>query len=410
MQMDIDINKFITIEKQKLSKDSDLEDKCISYFVISFYFVQILNLTTKTVFPIPESLYPKVSILFGIILVVFFTITILKVLKRSLIPLLFSEFLWINIFAISYLMGNAELYLLLNNAFWTIVICVPLGVYIYSIRNKEIFYNLFLKSSIWMTFILSFIFFSPSKNSFYNMSFSYALLIPTLFHINEWFKNKKSIYLLVFLFEIAEIMIYGSRGATLSLACFFVTRFILDDRSLVRKIGIISIIIIILTGFYFSFDKIGCMLLRYLADKGYYSRNLTLLFSNRITYDSGRFQLFEYYFNLIAQKPFTGWGVLGGWIKKGSGPHNMIIELILAFGIIIGSIVSLILFLLQFRVFFVKDKNVRDLIAIYMSVCIVLFLVSGDYLQNPNFFIFLGLSIGSFKSNYIKNNYCKCKS
>lgn len=402
MQMDTDVNKFITIEKQKLSKDSDVVDKRISYFIISFYFVQILNLTTKTVFPIPESLYPKVSILFGTILVLIFTITILKVLKRSLIPLLFSEFLWISIFTISYLMGNAELYLLLNNAFWTIVICVPLGVYIYSIRNKEIFYNLFLKSSLWMTFILSFIFFSPSKNSFYNMSFSYALLIPTLFHINEWFKNKKSIYLLVFLFEIAEIMIYGSRGALMSLACFFVIRFILNDRNLVKKIGIIFIAIIIIMVFYYNFDKIGSMLLGFLSEKGYYSRNLTLLFSNKISYDSGRFQIFKYYFDLIVQKPFIGWGVIGGWINEGLGPHNMLIEIVLAFGVFIGGIIILLLLLSQLRVFFVKDKNTRDLLTIYMSICIVLYFVSGDVLKKPDFYIFLGLLLGTFKNNSLR--------
>lgn len=60
---------------------------------------------------------------------------------------------------------------------------------------------------------------------------------------------------------------------------------------------------------------------------------------------------------LIAQKPFLEWGLLGGWIKKGSGPHNMIIEIMLAFGIITDGIISFILRLLQFRVFFVKDKH-----------------------------------------------------
>lgn len=401
MDANINITKLNNIQKEQLSKDPDYEDRRISYFIISYYFIQILNLATKTIFPIPKSLYPKVSILFGIILVIFFVITISTVLKRSLIPFLYSEFLWIIIFATSYLMGNAEVSLLLDNAFWTIVICVPLGVYAYSIKNKEVLYKLILKSSFVMTFILFLMFFFPAQESDYNMSFSYALLVPTVFHINEWFENKKIKYLLVSIFEIVGIVIYGSRGALISIACLFIIKFILSDKNLIKKISTIGITLIILMGLYYNFDKIGANILGYLAKKGYYSRTLTLLFSNRISYDSGRFELFRHYFDLIIQKPFLGWGVLGGWIGKGSGPHNMIIELLLAFGVIVGGIITLILILLQFRVFFVKDKVTRNLIAIYMSICIVLFFVSGDFLQKPNFFIFLGLVLGSFKDNLI---------
>ncbi len=408
MDTDIKINKFKTVEEQKISRNSDYEDRRISYFIISYYFVQILNLTTKTIFPIPKNLYPKVSMLFGIILVIFFVFTILTVLKKSLIHFICSELFIISIFAISYLMDNAELSLLLNNAVWALFICVPLGVYAYSIKNKEIFYNIFLKSSFVMVFILSFIFFFPSEGSYYNMSFSYALLVPTIFHLNEWFKNRKKIYLLISLIEITGIMVYGSRGALMSLAFFVILKFILSEKNLIRKMGIIFLALIICSVLYFNFDKIGTILLSYLAEKGYYSRSLTLLFSHRISYDSGRFEIFKYYFDLIAQKPFLGWGVLGGWVKKGSGPHNMIIEIMLAFGVISGSVITFILVLLHFRVFFVKDKSIRDLLAIYMSICIVLFFVSGDFLQNPNFFIFLGLVLGSFKNKII--NKCLCKN
>lgn len=398
----INITKLNNIQKKLISKDSDYEDRRISYFIISYYFTQILNLATKTIFPIPKSLYPKISMLFGIILVIFFVITISTVLKRSLIQFIYSEFLWIMIFAISYLMGNAEVSLLLDNVVWTIFICVPLGVYAYSIKNKEVLYNLILKSSFLMTFILFLMFFFPAQESDYNMSFSYALLVPTVFHINEWFENKKIKYLLVSIFEIVGIVIYGSRGALMSIACLLIIKFILGDKSLAKKIITILITLIILMGFFCNFEEIGSNILGYLAKKGYYSRTLTLLFSNRINYDSGRFELFRHYFDLIIQKPFLGWGVLGGWIKKGSGPHNMIIELLLAFGVIIGGIITLILIFMQLRVFFVKDKATRYLIEIYMSICIVLFFVSGNFLQKSDLFIFLGLVLGSFKDKQIK--------
>lgn len=401
MDTDINMGKVKIMGKQNIVKNSDYEDRRISYFIISFYFVQILNLATKTIFPIPQSLYSQISVMFGMILVLFFIITISTVLKRSLITFIFIEFLFIGMFAVSLLRGNAEFSLLLDNAVWAIFICVPLGVYIYSIKNKEVFYNMFLKSSLIMTIILSLIFFFPSEDSYYNMSFSYALLIPTLFHMNEWFKNRKVMYLMISLIEIIEIFIYGSRGALLALAFFIILRFILSEKNLIKKISTIAIFLVIFAVFYYNFDKIGISILGYLAKKGYYSRTLTLLFSNRISYDSGRFDIFKYYFDLIIQKPLTGWGVLGGWRGKGLGPHNMIIEIVLAFGVIIGGIISIILILFQFRVFFVKDEGIRDLLAIYMSICIVLFFVSGNFLRSHNLFIFLGLVLGSFKSEEI---------
>ena len=82
----------------------------------------------------------------------------------------------------------------------------------------------------------------------------------------------------------------------------------------------------------------------------------------------------------------------------------MIIEILLAFGVIFGGIISFILILLQLRVFFVEEESIRDLLMIYMSICIVLFFVSGNFLQNYDFFIFLGLVFGSFKNNEIEES------
>lgn len=405
MDLNIKLKKAKIIESRQLVKDSDYEDMKISCFVIIFYFTQILNLTIKTILPIPESLYPKISMLFGIILFVSFFIAIVYVLKRSFILLFFSEIFWMGIFAISYLMDNAEPSLLLYNLVWVMFVCLPLGICVYSINNKEVLYNMFLKSSFGMTFILSLIFFFSPKDSYYNMSFSYALLVPTIFHINEWLKNGRKICLVFCLAEIIEIIIYGSRGTLVSIAFFFTLYFLFNKKNLIKKISIIIIASFILIAICTNFDKIGSALLKYLSGKGFYSRTLTLLFSDQISYDSGRFEILKYYIDLIAQKPFIGWGVLGGWLEKGLGPHNMIIEILLAFGIIIGGIISLLLVLLQFRIFFIKDRYTHDLMAVYMSICIVLFLISGNYLQNFNLFIFLGLILGSFKDKRLKNRY-----
>lgn len=399
MNINMKKNRLNLKKKQRTNLELDCKiDKQISYSIVSYYIFQILNLAIKTILPISTNLYSEISMIFGIMIIMFFCISILHVLKKSLIPFFLAEILWISIFTISYLMNNIyEPSILFNDIIWTIFICIPLGIYAYSIEDKEVFYNVFLKGSFIMAGVLSLMFFHNSKDSAYSMSFSYALLVPTLFHINEWLRNKKLRYLLIFVLEIGAIIVYGSRGAMLSVAFFFIIKIFLGEMSLIKKISTVLGILFVVFVFLYNFDKIGSIILENLAKKGYYSRSLSLLFAGKIDHDSGRLQLFSYYFDLIYQKPFMGWGILGGWINSGLGPHNMIIEILLAFGVILGGMISLSLLILQFRVFFVKSKSCRDLIAIYMSICVVLFMVSGNFHTNPNFFIFIGLVLSSFK-------------
>ncbi len=386
------------VDGGRIVKDSGYIDRRLSYLIIIFYYIKVLNLAMKTIFPIPRALYPQVSFMFGIVYAIYFFLTIPKVLKRTPYGFIFIELIFAMLFIISYFMGNAEHSLLMENAFWMAGFCIPLSVYMYSIKDKKIFYNLFLKYSLIITIVLLLTVLYPFKDSEYSMSFSSALVIPTLFHITEWFKNRKMLYLSVAIIEIIGIVLYGSRGALIAITFLIVLRYIFDEKSMVKKIGIGLIISIVFLAIYTNFDRIGVMIIEFLAKKGYHSRTLRLLFSGNITYDSGRSDFFKYYLDLVSQKPVLGWGLSGGVIRKGWGTHNMLIEFMLAFGVIFGNIINFTLALLQFRVFSVKDDdNIRDLLAIYTSTCISLFFVSSGILQRPNFFIFLSLIIASFK-------------
>ncbi len=378
------------------------EDKKLSYFIIAYYFTQVLNQTVKNIFPIPDYLYSKISVIFGLILVFFFLNSITIVLKRSLSIFVFSELLFISLFLISFLMGNAEKSVLLYNMVWNLIICVPLGIYIYTISDLEVFYSAYSKSSFILTAILFLILLFSKQERVYNMSYSYALLVPTLFHLNQWFRDKKVLFLIVSLLEIAGIVLYGSRGPLASLLFFLFLRYLLSEKSLLKKLKVISSLFILFILYYLFFEGIGAFVLNYLTEKEYYSRNILLIFTKRITYDAGRIDIFKYYLGLIKQKPFIGWGVLGGWISKGLGPHNMIIENLLAFGIIVGGIINILLIVAQFRIFFLKNKIICDLLSIYMALCIVLFFIDGYMLTNPSLFLFLGLILNSFKSNITK--------
>ena len=68
-----------------------------------------------------------------------------------------------------------------------------------------------------------------------------------------------------------------------------------------------------------------------------------------------------------------------------------LIELIMAFGVFVGGILCIILVLMVFRMFYIKNPVLKDLTIIYCSSIIVLYFVSGNFLTNVNLFIFVAL-------------------
>ena len=93
---------------------------------------------------------------------------------------------------------------------------------------------------------------------------------------------------------------------------------------------------------------------------------------------------------------------MGGWIGSGSGPHNMLLEFILAFGIIVGAVVCLFAVLLLVKTFLLHKSEHRELTFIFASNCVVLFLVAGNWLEKPEWFIFAALCLSAKTKTKVK--------
>ncbi|MBB6216375.1 hypothetical protein HNQ80_002475 [Anaerosolibacter carboniphilus] len=390
------LNRSPIYAKNEINKVENEENK-IAIFIVSYFLVQILNLSSKHIFPIPLEYYSLMSISFGLILVVTFLRSFSIVLNRSLKAFFTAEGITLILFLTSALMQNAESSLLYENFIWAALISVPLGVYAFSINNKEYLYNMFLKFSFLMSTLLILMIFLGNNIGVYSMSFSYALLLPILFHVNEWLNSKKMKYLFLSIIQIALVLLYGSRGAILSIFSYIVFKFLFSKVSIAKKLSLLLFSITIISILYLNYYTIGNFILKALAERGYYSRTLFLLFNSDITNDAGRMEIFRYYLNLVGERPIIGWGIMGGWLGKGQGPHNMVIELLLSFGVIFGGIITLLTIMIQIRIIYVKDKFTRDLILIFMSSSFVLYFISGDYIQKPSFFILVGLLLSTFR-------------
>jgi O-antigen ligase len=373
-------------------KTSAYYDKRISFFIVSYYIVEALNLSIKTIFPISDMMWQGMSRGFMLILIAIMIWTIRPVLQRSMVPFAVTELIFIILYCISFLLGNAEQKLLLSKAFDTLCICVPMAIYVYSISDKNTLYAFLLKGSYFLIPLLALVYFNhANQDAVYSMSVSYALALPTMVQINESIKRKKIYSILLACVGVVIVILYGARGPLLCLATMAIVKMWRCNTSPRKRITLILLALSASSLFVLYYKEIIQSINAFLFQHGIYSRTLYLLINNRLLQSSGRDVLFDYYWDLVMEKPLLGWGLVGGWIKAGSGPHNMLIEFFLAFGIVGGALISIVIIVIVARSLFMKRGILGDLLLIYAAINIVMFFVSGDFLSKPNLFILVAL-------------------
>lgn len=377
------------------SLDSYKEDSRLCFFVVSFFLIDVINLAVKQIFPIQGHLWQLISISFMLLLFIILLFSLRTMLYRCGVGFFCTELVFLSLYIISYLMGDVGLAHLIKSAFWTLGACVPLGWYVYAIQDKQILLNFLRKVGYLQSIIIWCTLYYMNITSNYSMPSSYALLLPLFVILDNFFSTHRIVDLFFSIISILMILLFGARGPLLCIAFYlFLQIFFLNKKGIFTFIiistGTLSISIL-LCARQFVINIISKLMLYF----GIYSRTLIILLNGELTNNSGRDYLFSYYWDLIIQKPLLGWGILGGWLEPGLGPHNMLIEILLAFGIIIGGVICIIVISLMFRIFFVESKTLQKLISIFAAININQFFVSGDWLIKPTFFIFAILCLSN---------------
>lgn len=336
------------------------KDKTLSFSIFLFFFIQSFNGSIKLLFDIPDNYHSLVTNLFGGIYILYFIIKVLPIVyKKSIKTLLTSYLIFAFLYSISILLvtlrGEKIDWLISQNAIWTFAFWIPVGVSAFSIINYKTLYEVLLKYSYILTFIFgvvfikSLLYISSKQTGFYNMFFSYSLLIPTILHLSYYFFSKKKLILLIFLLELTMILMIGSRGPLISVIAFIFIKFLTLNKSLSSKIATSILTGLFLIFFYSSFVDINTFLI---DNYGISSRTLSK-FSNReldvSSQLSGRDISWKAALELIEEKSFVGYGIGGDFYPMieltgilsdtGSGidsAHNGFLELMLYFGIPIG--------------------------------------------------------------------------
>lgn len=379
------------------------DDKRISIAIMSSFIVLIAQYLILYYFNIDNTRMGEIIRLLSKITVgLFFVYSFPIVFKRNGILFILVYCVSIAIFSINYLFFKQNIVYLNDILFKFFFICLPCFIYSYSINNKEIFKNIMEKTALFIFiigFIIGFLVFSNKiilKS--YSMSISYYLLLPTIIYLNKFFKEfslKSIIFIIISIFIMLAI---GSRGAIMCTGVYIILYLMINIRRANAKRALSNIIILVLILFIVIFSKEILMLINTILSKiGIYSRSINLFLEEKV-YLSGRDVIYDEIINQIKANPIFGIGLAGDRVYAGGAySHNIFLEVISGFGVIIGSFILITIGVISIRALFSKRLEDSNLMLIWFCIGFLPLTVSGSYLTEFQFWIFLGLAIRFLK-------------
>jgi len=386
------------------------DDIKISIAVLSPFIVLMIQYLILLTFNLFDSgIGDLVQISSKILMMIIYLISLPIVIKRNFQGLYSIYFIAILIIMINILMFPENISSLKGLVFNFLFVSIPSLVYMMSIYEKKTFLAvldkvasiLFVLGIILLVLILS----GKSSIETYSMPLGYYLLIPLLIQTKLFLNKFKLSNLLGMLLILITVMSIGSRGPLLSFIVFVILYTGFNFKRIYFNRPIQMTFLIITGLFIYVYQKLILEKLIVLLDRfNIQSRTVRLLTvdSNEL-HLSGRNDLYEGSLNMIAEKPFMGWGLAGEVNQLGTYSHNFFIEIMISSGVILGSIIIVIYLYYLIKNFQLSNKESRLLIMLWFSIAFIPLIVSGTYLTSIQFWILLGLMINkNFQREAIK--------
>lgn len=384
-----------------------IEKEFSKLFLKIYFFIFLISFTGL----ISRDSHVFVIIIFGFILL----LDIFKILRFKKIYT--SEFLLTYFLIFVFIVFHVLLFYELNYIFIPkIIVFFFICITIYQIsKNMDIssdFFHRFEKYFNKIVIILLpldilFSFNLIIRKETYYMGISYVLLFYlAVFSICK--KNKNKIHYLKIFYIIIFILRYGSRGAILVYSVLIFC-YLLNNLYFNKKYKYLLLnIIIFISGYYIYFKtNLIRLIFQKIASLGINSRTIEL-FQEKGIHLSGRGPVYENVYNSILKNPISIKGIFSDFLVTGieSYSHNIILELLYQFGIILGSIFLILILILFIFSIFRKQKTIQDnLIFIFAIISVVHLMVSSTLWLNIDFWTWIGLCLK--QQNFLKNNIDK---
>lgn len=231
----------------------------------------------------------------------------------------------------------------------------------------------------------------------YNLSFGYAVLLFALVQLYLALEERKFINWCGAALGIMMILLGGSRGPILMIGIFLLL-YSLTKLEKSRKKGVVILVIILAVPlFYYFYDALlgaAALLLEKLHISG---RFFTMLMSGDIANDTGRSMIWAKALEMIENNPW-GYGAMGSrhvisHIHIVGHPHQIFLELLIDWGVLLGATIIVFLLFHSVRLLFMRgNDNWRGLFIIFFARACQL-LVSLTYWHSIGFWGALAIGI-----------------
>ena len=228
----------------------------------------------------------------------------------------------------------------------------------------------------------------------YSMSFGYSMLLPALFLFMQQYVWDKAGSIALFV----AILLVGSRGPVIVMVLFYCYYLVfvlkIKIRLLLPTFAVMAIGLVILM------NSSGSEFLES-------SRTLKMIQGDElISHDSGRDDLQRVVKLKIEERPITGWGLGSDRKFVGFYCHNIFLEIFCHFGVFVGGLLflSLLLYLLKmyFRPKLLTKAGGREFFVLMFLFGFIPMFVSGSYLTNFRFALYMGYLVWIYKNTNIK--------
>ena len=248
-------------------------------------------------------------------------------------------------------------------------------------------------------YIITMLLHLKSSSRFNYMTIAYNALPALLIITYCAFVEKKPVAKALFFASTAFIFIGGCRGALLQLSIAIIILFLINDGTAItaKKMFIIIMALFISFIIYINFNQIIIAIGQLLNTIGFKSRIINMFLGTSMEGTVFHFDdRSEIYKLTIPEISFLGKGIFI-YVDGVGYPHNIIVEFLLGYGIIFGSILFIGLIILVIRSYRrVKIINDRFLLIIWVSAFTTIFIkmmVSASYLTDRAFWFYLAFML-----------------
>ena len=210
------------------------------------------------------------------------------------------------------------------------------------------------------------------------------------------------------IFAAVELAMIGNRGSLAAIAIFIMLYVVLCTETK-RKLKSIAILFCLVAIVYSVLQPENLMHLGSVLEQfGVRSRNLSKLLDSTMT-DSGRDAGYDIALNCIKEGNWFGLGIGGDQVLVGNYPHNILLEFMLQYGNIFGSVLFLIFAWNSVSVIWkIKNMQYKAVFVVFFSLSMVKLWVSSTYWYELWFWGYLIIIMKTRKYSAYYNEECIC--